>query len=78
MWKKIAVQLLLFALNQLMDKKVYRRIEALARRAEQEIPKGENKRNRVLDWVRNEFQTVAPKLLALALEIAVLRIETQK
>ncbi|TVR65442.1 MAG: hypothetical protein EA420_03160 [Candidatus Competibacteraceae bacterium] len=75
MWQALALRLLLAAIRRLIGGYVYAQIADLVKHAEYRNLDGESKRNYVLRRARDEVTDVAPKLVALALEIAVLHLD---
>jgi hypothetical protein len=73
--KALALKLLLVAIRRLIGAAVYDRIADLVHHAEYRNLDSESKRNYVLRRAREEVAGIAPKLVALALEIAVLRLD---
>ena len=78
MWQKLALALLRFAITRLIGGRVYGAVADLASHAEYRALDADSKRNYVLRRAREELGGVAPKLLALALEIAVLTLDPPK
>lgn len=75
MRQKLALILLRFAIGRLIGGRVYGAVADLVGHAEYRALDAESKRNYVLRRAREQAANVAPKLLALALEIAVLHLD---